>query len=171
MWHFHKFFGSPNVHQEICEFWGMGRPPKRHLKQQKNKNNPFNYNRDFARHMSARSLMNLFTGAAIIVVESYGQPNWILYTARVRVGRHTTGSYHHYPYPSLHSTQNKPLKMDTGRRCAVWPVWCATLFTIRVDPKVTDFLHTAPTVWLFGVCVFNQWDRLRDNISSWQQPF
>ena len=57
MWQFHKFFGSPNVHQEIFEFWGMGRPTKRDLKRQKNKNNPFNYNRDFARHMSARSLI------------------------------------------------------------------------------------------------------------------
>ena len=56
MWQFHKFFGSPNVQQEIFQFSSMGRSPKRHLNGQKNKNNQQGCNRDFSRLMSARSL-------------------------------------------------------------------------------------------------------------------
>ena len=73
MWQFAKIFGRPNVQQEILEFWGMGRSPKRHLMWQKNNkrqgiwpdyvgsvpNNLYSFNRDFARHMSARSLKRI----------------------------------------------------------------------------------------------------------------
>ena len=58
MWHFINFSAVRMciVQQEIFEFWGMGRPPKRQSKSCNNKKKKQQgFNRDFARHMSARS--------------------------------------------------------------------------------------------------------------------
>ena len=63
MWQFVKIFASPNVHQEICQFWNMIRPPKRHFNPRNNNkknNNQHSYNRDLPDYVSSapKSLKN-----------------------------------------------------------------------------------------------------------------
>ena len=80
-WQFHKFFGSPNVQQEIFEFWGMGRSPKRQSKSwnkkriKETKNNKQGFNRDFARHLSAWSVIRKRITNRVSIRRSHGVLN------------------------------------------------------------------------------------------------